>query len=162
MHSLARDKNDAEACLSPTLRFLALKSEQQLAMQSVHRHRSRPVGNSTRLVNQARAFLLERGIAVPKNKRKFAERLPQILEDADNGLPDAVRELLGELPYRPGQSTRPVPHGAGPCPVRARALSCLAHSPGLGHDSLAVVLAVVFSKRPDIRALAQWDGNSPN
>ena len=94
-----RDKNDtkdaeacAEACLRPTMRFVALKSEQQLSMQSVHRHRSRLVGNSTQLVNQARAFLLERGIAVPQGKRKFAERLPDILEDADNGLPDAMRE----------------------------------------------------------------------
>ena len=104
MHSLARDKNDAkdaeacaEACLRPTMRFVAVKSEEQLAMQSVHRHRSRLVGNSTQLVNQARAFLLERGIALPKSKRKFAERLPEILEDADNGLPEAVRELLGEM-----------------------------------------------------------------
>ena len=44
-----------------------------------------------------RAFLLERGIAVPQGKGKFAERLPEILEDADNGLPDAMRELVGEM-----------------------------------------------------------------
>ena len=75
------------------MRFVAVKSEAQLAMQSLHRHRSRLVANSTQLVNQARAFLLERGIAVPQGKRKFAERLPEILEDADNGLPDAARQL---------------------------------------------------------------------
>ena len=102
-----RDKNDskdaeacAEACLRPTMRFVAVKSEQQLSMQSLHRHLSRLAGNSTQLVNQARAFLLERGIAVPKGKHKFAERLPEILEDADNGLPDAMRELLGHISKR--------------------------------------------------------------
>ena len=57
----------------------------------------RGVANSTQLVNQARAFLLERGVAVPQGKRKFAERLPEILEDADNGLPDAVRELVADM-----------------------------------------------------------------
>ena len=95
-----RDKNDskdAEACLRPTMRFVAVKSEQQLSMQSVHRHRSRLVANSTQLVNQARAFLLERGIAVPQGKHKFAARLPEILEDADNGLPDVMRELLADM-----------------------------------------------------------------
>ena len=62
-----RDKNDAkdaeacaEACLRPTMRFVAVKSEEQLAMQSVHRHRSRLVGNSTQLVNQAPEQVVER------------------------------------------------------------------------------------------------------
>ena len=99
-----RDKNDstdaeacAEACLRPTMRFVAVKSEQQLSMQSLHRYRSRLVGNSTQLINQARAFLLERGIALPQGKRWFVVRLPQILEDADNGLSDEMRALLAGM-----------------------------------------------------------------
>lgn len=36
-------------------------------------------GNSTQLINQARAFLLERGIAMPQGKHKFAAQLPEIL-----------------------------------------------------------------------------------
>ena len=54
-----RDKNDskdaeacAEACLRPTMSCVELKSAEQLDMQSVHRHRSRLVGNSTQLINQ--------------------------------------------------------------------------------------------------------------
>ena len=70
------DSKDAEACaeagLRPIMRFVAVKSEQQLSMQSVQRHRSRLVANSTQLVNQARAFVLERGVAVPQGKHKFA------------------------------------------------------------------------------------------
>ena len=99
-----RDKNDsrdaeacAEACLRPTMRFVAVKSEQQLSMQSLHRYRSRLVGHSTQLINQARAFVLERGIAVPQGKQRFAVRLPEILEDADNGLPDEMRALLAGM-----------------------------------------------------------------
>ena len=49
------DTKDAEACvkacLRPTMRFVAVKSEAQLSMQSLHRHRSRLVGNSTQLAN---------------------------------------------------------------------------------------------------------------
>ena len=99
-----RDKNDskdaeacAEACLRPTMRFVAVKSEEQLAMQSLHRHRSRLVGNSTQLINQMRGFLLERGISAPQGKRKLVARLPEILEDADNGLPMAMRDMLAGM-----------------------------------------------------------------
>jgi len=73
---------------------VAVKSEEQLAMQSLHRHRSRLVGNSTQLINQMRGFLLERGISAPQGKRKLVARLPEILEDADNGLPLAMRDML--------------------------------------------------------------------
>ena len=99
-----RDKNDttdaeacAEACLRPTMRFVTVKSEAQLSMQSLHRYRSRLVSNSTQLINQARGFLLERGLAIPQGKHRFAARLPEILEDADNGLPDPMRVLLAEM-----------------------------------------------------------------
>ena len=66
-------------------------------MQSLHRYRSWLVGNPTQLINQARAFLLERGIALPQGKQQFAVRLPEILEDADNGLPDQMRALLADM-----------------------------------------------------------------
>lgn len=79
------------------MRFVAVKCEAQLSMQSLHRYRSRLVGNRTQLINQARAFLLERGIAVPQGRRKLAARLPDILEDADNALPDEMRALLADM-----------------------------------------------------------------
>ena len=46
------------------MRFVDLKSEGQLGIQSLHRARSRLVGERTALVNQLRAVLLERGITV--------------------------------------------------------------------------------------------------
>ena len=49
------DSKDAEACaepcLRPTIRFTAVKSEQQPSMQSVHQYRSRLAADSTQLVN---------------------------------------------------------------------------------------------------------------
>jgi transposase len=50
----------AEAATRPTMRFVALKSEEQLDMQTLHRVRDRAVGDRTSLMNQLRAVLLER------------------------------------------------------------------------------------------------------
>jgi transposase len=48
----------AEAATRPTMRFVALKSEEQLDMQSLHRARDRVVVESTSLMNQLRALLV--------------------------------------------------------------------------------------------------------
>jgi len=56
----------AEAATRPTMRFVELKTEDQLDMQTLHRSRERLVGERTALINQLRAVLLERGIVVPQ------------------------------------------------------------------------------------------------
>jgi transposase len=48
----------AEAATRPTMRFVELKSQEQLDIQSLHRVRSRLVGARTTLTNQMRAVLL--------------------------------------------------------------------------------------------------------
>jgi transposase len=61
----------AEAATRPTMRFVALKSEEQLDMQTLHRARDRLVGERTALINQLRAVLLERVITVAQGRRKL-------------------------------------------------------------------------------------------
>src|SRR6478736_1410541 len=61
----------AEAATRPTMRFVELKSQEQLDIQSLHRVRSRLVGTRTMLINQMRALLLERGITVAQGRHKF-------------------------------------------------------------------------------------------
>src|SRR6202140_680982 len=63
------EKNDyrdaapiAEAVQPPTMKFVATKSADQLDLQAVHRVRQRLVSQRTGIINQIRAFLLERGI----------------------------------------------------------------------------------------------------
>src|SRR5437868_10917568 len=58
-----------------------LKSEEQLDMQSLHRARSRLVGQRTALINQLRAVLLERGIVVAKGRRRLEEYLIGLLDE---------------------------------------------------------------------------------
>src|SRR3954447_26574007 len=69
----------AEAATRPTMRFVELKSEEQLDMQSLHRARSRLVGERTALINQLGAVLLERGITVAQGRRKLEEHLALLL-----------------------------------------------------------------------------------
>src|SRR5689334_19856243 len=65
----------AEAATRPTMRFVKLKSEEQLDMQTLHRARDRFVGERTALINQLRAILLERGIAVAQGRRQLERYL---------------------------------------------------------------------------------------
>ena len=58
----------AEAASRPTMRFVDLKSDEQLDMQSLHRARDRLVGERTTLINQLRAILLERGIVMAQTR----------------------------------------------------------------------------------------------
>ncbi|MCA1695319.1 MAG: IS110 family transposase [Actinobacteria bacterium] len=69
----------AEAATRPTMRFVALKNEDQLDMQSLHRARDRLVGERTALINQMRAILLERGIIVPQGRRKLEVAVETLL-----------------------------------------------------------------------------------
>src|SRR5271169_5439973 len=87
----------AEAVARPTMRFVPIKTDDQLDLQSLHRVRERWVGHRTAVINQIRGLLLERGITIRKGRRYIEEALPGILEDADNKLSGALRVLLTEL-----------------------------------------------------------------
>src|SRR6201997_5018311 len=87
----------AEAATRPTMRFVELKAEEQLDMQSLHRVRDRLVGERTALMNQLRAVLLERGIAVPQGRRKLQQHLAVILADDNPRLSSRVRSLVAEM-----------------------------------------------------------------
>jgi transposase len=65
----------AEAATRPTMRFVELKSEEQLDVQTLHRARDRLVGERTALINQLRAILLERGITVAQGRRQLERHL---------------------------------------------------------------------------------------
>jgi transposase len=92
---------DAEACAEavtrPTMRFVPIKTDDQLDLQSLHRVRERWVVRRTAVINQIRGLLLERGITIRKGRQHIEESLPHILEDPDNKLSGALRVLLTQL-----------------------------------------------------------------
>ena len=69
----------AEAVQRPTMKFVATKTAEQLDLQALHRVRERLVRQRTGIINQIRAFLLERGVAVRQGQRFLRTELPDIL-----------------------------------------------------------------------------------
>jgi transposase len=87
----------AEAVQRPAMRFVAIKTEEQLDLQAVHRVRERWVMRRTAVVNQIRGLLLERGLTLPKGRSHLEEALPEILADATSKLSDSFRVLPAQL-----------------------------------------------------------------
>src|SRR5271166_6778677 len=76
----------AEAVGRPRMRFVPIKSDDQLDLQSLHRVRERWVMRRTAVINQIRGLLLERGITLRKGRCHLDAALPGILEDASTKL----------------------------------------------------------------------------
>jgi transposase len=95
------DRNDAEAICEavgrPNMRFVPVKTAPMQAVLALHRARQGFVKTRTAQANQIRGLLAEFGIVIAKGIGHIAKRLPEILEDGENGLPGMMRELLGRL-----------------------------------------------------------------
>jgi len=101
---LKSNKNDfldaeaiAEAVARQNMRFVPIKTDDQLDLQALHRVRDRLVHRRTAVINQIRGFLLERGITFAKGPAKLRQQMPAILENADENLTPRLRSLLDHL-----------------------------------------------------------------
>jgi transposase len=98
------DGNDAEAICEavsrPAMRFVPVKSVEQQAVLSLHRIRSAVVAERTAQINQLRGLLAEFGLIMPKGRYPAQHHIPDILEDASNGLPGLARRLLHDIYQR--------------------------------------------------------------
>jgi transposase len=94
------DYNDAlaiaEAVVRPEMRFVGVKTPEQQDIQALHRLRERRLGDRTALCNQLRGLLAEYGLVFPKGVATLRRRLPELLEDGENGLSDLFRQLLAQ------------------------------------------------------------------
>ena len=84
------DANDAEAICEavgrPTMRFVTIKTVAQQDLQAIHRVRSELVRQRTAKANQIRGLLAEYGLVVGRHIHTLRRALPELLEDAENGL----------------------------------------------------------------------------
>ncbi len=87
----------AEAVQRPTMKFVATKTPEQLDLQALHRVRERLVSQRTGIINQIRAFLLERGIAVRQGLRFLRAELPQILATRTDVLSARMVHVIEDL-----------------------------------------------------------------
>ena len=86
----------AEAVQRPTMKFVTTKTADQLDLQALHRVRERLVSQRTGIINQIRAFSLERGIAVRQGQRFLRTELPRILATPPDVLsPRMARAIEG-------------------------------------------------------------------
>jgi transposase len=87
----------AEAVQRPTMRFVPTKSVEQLDLQALHRVRERLVSQRTGVINQIRAFLLERGIAVRQGRQCLRAELPGILATCGDVLSASMLRMIEDL-----------------------------------------------------------------
>jgi transposase len=101
---LKSNKNDfldaeaiAEAVGRENMRFVPIKTDDQLDLQALHRVRERLVSRRTAVINQIRGFLLERGVTFRKGPASLRRQMPEILENADAQLSPRIRALLATM-----------------------------------------------------------------
>lgn len=101
LKSNKKDRNDAEAIYEavqrPHMRFVTIKTPEQQAVLHLHHARRQLVHQRVALSNHIRAVLTEYCICLPQGVKIISQWLPELLENAENGLPILTRHLLAEL-----------------------------------------------------------------
>jgi transposase len=95
------DARDAEAICEAVgranMRFVAIKTPEQQALLALHRARQGFVRARTAQGNQIRGLLAELGLVMGKGRSQLERHIPDILEDAENGLSGMSRQLFARL-----------------------------------------------------------------
>ena len=156
----------AEAVQRPTMKFVATKTADQLDLQALHRVRERLVSQRTGIVNQIRAFLLERGIAVRQGQRFLRAELPRILATPPDVLSPRMVRVMWTWPAT-GASSMAGSKGyrARSKPIARQDAGCerLMSVPGIGPIISSAMVAAIsdgdaFTKGRDFAA---WLGLVP-
>ena len=87
----------AEAASRPNVKLAPLKTVEQQGMQAIQRSRELLVHERVALSNHLRGLLMEFGLVIPQGFAALYRRLPEILEDGENELPDLYRPTLNLL-----------------------------------------------------------------
>src|SRR5213592_2533180 len=148
------------------MKFVATKTAEQLDPQALHRVRERLVSQRTGIINQIRAFMLERGIAVRQGIGFLRTELPTILATRTDALSPRMLRVIEELAGDWRRLDQRIDGLSGEIEALARqdqACSRLMTVPGIGPIiSSAMVAAIgtgdVFSKGRDFGA---WLGLVP-
>jgi transposase len=156
----------AEAVQRPTMRFVPIKTDEQLDLQALHRVRDRWVARRTAVMNQMRGFLLERGITMRKGPSHLATRLQIIFGEGSCSFSGRTQGLLLELKHEWDELERRIEEASAELQRIAKqddACSRLMEIPGIGPlVSTALVAsvgnAITFRKGRD---LAAWLGLVP-
>lgn len=164
------DAADAEAICEavsrPNMRFVPLKQPEQQALLAIHRARAGFVKARTAQANQLRGLLAEFGIVIPLGLAALRQHLPSVLEDAENGLPGMMRELVARLADHLGVLEQQVAELEKQIQLWHRqneASQRLAAIPGIGPITATALVASIGDARSftNGRQLAAWLGLVP-
>lgn len=156
----------AEAATRPTMRFVELKSEEQLDVQTLHRVRDRLVSERTSLTNQIRSLLLERGHVVAQGHARLRLSLSELLDNGGDALSRRMAFLLEDMRSRWEELDRRIAAFDAEFATMARTddrARRLTGIPGIGALNATALVAAVgsaatFDKGRD---LAAWLGLVP-
>ena len=87
----------AEAVQRPTMRFVTIKTPEQMDLLALHRVRARLVRLRTGVINQIRGFLIERGITVRQGPAPLRKALSDILSSNSGRLSPRMVHLIVDL-----------------------------------------------------------------
>lgn len=164
------DVADAEAICEavgrPNMRFVPLKTTEQQSVLALHRARQGFVKSRTAQANSIRGLLGEFGIVIPQGMSSLAKRVPEILEDGENGLTGSFRQLLHRLVEHLKELDRQVSELEREIQVwhRENEASCkLAKVPGIGPITASALVASVGDAKnfANGRQMAAWLGLVP-
>jgi transposase len=79
------------------MRFVPIKTDDQLDLQAIHRGRDRLISRRTAVINQLRAFLLERGMVFAQKPARLKAAMADILESAEADLTSQMQNLIDML-----------------------------------------------------------------
>lgn len=164
------DANDAEAICEavgrPNMRFVPVKSVEQQDIQMLHRVRSGLVKERTALANRIRGLLGEYGIIIAVGLVKLRQQLPEILENAENGLTMAARQIFADLQEQLIELDKQVSAYGEKIQVLYRASEVsqrLGEAPGIGPITATALLASLGDGKAfeSARQVAAWLGLVP-
>ena len=95
------DANDAEAICEavsrPSMRFVAVKTEQQQAVLALHTARQGLIEQRTALINRLRSILVEFGCWFPLKPSQLKDGIAVMLARGESALPTLVRDMVQEM-----------------------------------------------------------------
>lgn len=97
-----------EAAQRPGMRFVAVKSEGQQGVLTMHRMREQLVKMRTMQVNQLRGLLYEFGADLPPGRQRGVKEIPSALAQLESVLPAMVIEMLRRQLERLGELDRDI------------------------------------------------------
>jgi transposase len=164
------DRADADALLEAArcsgLAAVPIKSEQQQALNALHRLRSGWLATRTSRINAVRGILREFGAVIPQGARRVVPALHHLLAQTTSPLPPSLHPALldacteiRQLEERVEQTERQLQRLAAELPIVARLLTI----PGIGLLTATALVAAVGDvwRFPSARHFASWLGLTP-